>query len=414
VQENAPSAGAGSRLSLINPLASGFFLKAELPNPRPMWHTDAMTFQPIANPFLHADSTIRSLNRARIMALDGVPGAFDLLGKTGYDLLSAASLHRQISAAAARLQLNPAASDLIRRFDACFDQSATRRLACAMARRYGFRLGCLLLMLKRGEPANRAARPEWSDAHWTFWQAVQRVVVGGGLLAGRLGREAVATAQAVLARARVSDLELQYSPFGAHLPLVGLACFTPPGMTRSLLFDFGQSAVKRGCAHYQAGQLTHIDLWPDAPTVCQEHLPTHQSDAEIQQRWERMLTLIRASWATVPADQRAYTAIGMSLACYLLDGHPSSTDDGCYGALQKLSPHLASFIGGELVQRLGAAVPVRLMHDGAAAASVYAGYERTVVITLGTAIGNGFPPQHGGQSSRAHDFTLRPTAEPKP
>jgi hypothetical protein len=372
-----------------------------------------MILQPIANPFLHEDSATRSLNRARIMALGGASVEEGVLGKTGYDLLSAASLHLQIVAAADRLHLNPAARDLIRHFDACFDDPATRPHASLIARGYGYRLGCLLLMLKRGEPANRAARSEWSNEHWNFWQAVQRVFVGGGLLAGRLGGYAVETAQAFLADAGVTDLDLERTVFGAHLPLVGLARAAPPGVTRSLLFDFGQTAVKRGCAHYRAGQLTQLDLWLDAPTVCKELFPAQQSDQELQQRWQHMATIITASWAAVPADQQPHTALGISLACYLFDGHPSPRDHGCYGALQQLSAHLATFIAADLMQRLEYPVQLTLLHDGAAAANAYAGHNRAVVITLGTAIGNGFPPPHGDQRPMAKGFTLTLAAQPK-
>ena len=105
-----------------------------------------------------------------------------------------------------------------------------------------------------------------------------------------------------------------------------------------------------------------------------------------------MADIIAASWAVVPPDERPLTAIGISLACYLLDGHPSPRDTGCYGSLQRLSTHLATFVEGELAQRLGQAVNATVMHDGTAAAAAYAGHDRAVVITLGTAIGNGFPP----------------------
>jgi hypothetical protein len=372
-----------------------------------------MLVQPIANPFLYADSSVRSLNRARIVALQGVPVEAGVLGKTGYDLLSAASLQQLISAAADRLCLDPAAPDLIRRFDACFDNPATLAHAVEIARGYGHRLGCLLLMLTWGEPANRAARPTWSEAHWTFWQAVRQVYLGGGLMAGHLGRYAVETAQAFLTAAGMTTLALERAPFGAYLPLVGLARAAPSSMTSSLLFDFGQTSVKCGCAHYHAGQLTRIDVWSDVPTVCKEVFPAQHSDEELRQHWQWMADIIAARWTAVPPGQRPLTAIGISLACYLFDGHPSPQDHGCYGSLQRLSPHLATFIADELAQRLGQAVQVTLLHDGAAAAAVYAGRNQAVVITLGSAMGNGFPPREGKLWRMASDFALIPGIKPK-
>ena len=88
----------------------------------------------IDNPFLLEDSAVRSLNRARIVELGGVAAPEGVLGATGYELLSAASLGQQIAAAADRLGLDPAQPDLIRRFDACFGHSQARPHALAIAR----------------------------------------------------------------------------------------------------------------------------------------------------------------------------------------------------------------------------------------------------------------------------------------
>jgi hypothetical protein len=82
--------------------------------------------------------------------------------------------------------------------------------------------------------------------------------------------------------------------------------------------------------------------------------------------------------------------------------------------LQQLSSHLATFVTDELGRRLGQTAEVALLHDGAAAAAVYAGNDRAVVITLGTALGNGFPPAAGVLRPIARDFVLHPSAGHKP
>lgn len=231
-------------------------------------------------------------------------------------------------------------------------------------------------------------------------------MLGGGLLAGRLGAHALAAARALLGSAGVADLAIEHAPFGAYLPLVGLARAAPPAIKRSLVFDFGQTSVKQGWARYKAGRLVQLALWPDAPSVCDGLFAAPESDLAIERRWERMAALIGAGWAALPPGQRQHTAVAIGLACYLFGGHPSPHDRGCYGALQRLNPNLATFIADSLALRLGQPVPLALLHDGAAAATLYAGAERTVVITLGTAIGNGFPPEPGAVWPVAPDFRL--------
>ena len=122
----------------------------------------------LGNPFLREDSAVRSLNRVRIAALPGLSVEDGVLGQTAFDLLSAASLQRLIAAESDRLRLDPTATDLVRRFDTRLFRDEALPHAAAIARRYGRRLGCLLAVLKRGERANRTARPEWTDAHWDF------------------------------------------------------------------------------------------------------------------------------------------------------------------------------------------------------------------------------------------------------
>ncbi len=357
------------------------------------------------NPFLDGDNTVRSLNRAPLVALPGVAVDDGVLGRRGYDLISAAALTNAIAAAAPALGLDPAAPDLILRFDRCFDEAAARPRAETIARAFGRRLGFFLLMLRRGEAANRAARPEWSDAHWAYWSRVRGVVLGGGLLAGRLGPLAVPAAQELL-DAHGAELRLTRAPYPAQLPLLGLARSAPLTARALLAFDFGQTAVKRGLARFADGALAAMQLWPNAATDCEDLSRPERSREEARGRWGRMLDLCAASWADLPALERGQTALGISLACYLNDGHPAPTELGCYGVLQLLAPHLESFVRQEIRQRLGAPVDVVLRHDGTAAAAAYAGETDWVVVMLGTAIGSGFPPEAAGLWPLADAFRL--------
>ena len=85
---------------------------------------------------------------------------------------------------------------------------------------------------------------------------------------------------------------------------------------------------------------------------------------------------------------------------------------GCYGALQELCAHLTTFMRQEIARRLGQAIELVALHDGTAAATAYAGHDRAVVITLGTAIGSGFPPPEAGLHPLAGEFILHESAMP--
>ena len=345
------------------------------------------------NPFAAADAAARSLNRARLVELPGVAGVADLLGRSASELLSAAAVTGLVRAAADRLALDPDAPALLRAFDGCFDDPATHPAALAVAGEVSRRLGALLLMLWQGDAANRAARPEWNAAHWAYWAAVQRVVAGGGLMAGRLGEAAVPAAGAFLAAAGC-PITIERSPYGDAIALVGLARHAPADAERMLLFDFGHTAVKVGLATYRDGRLIEVTRRPSLPPPCEDSWYEHSGPEWARARWERMASAIAAAWAAmVPPGAGERVAVGLCLASHLQNGHPVGQDRGCYTVLRELAPHLATFVRDDLTARLGPFRSLALLHDGLAAASTHAGEAHTVVLTLGTSIGTGYGPE---------------------
>jgi hypothetical protein len=116
-----------------------------------------------------------------------------------------------------------------------------------------------------------------------------------------------------------------------------------------------------------------------------------------------MVALIVTAWQEAKRANGVEPAVIASLACYMHNGHPYPYDTGCYGRLQQLGDNLQAFLAMRLSERLNRPVNLQLVHDGVAAATVYAGAEQTAVLTLGTAIGIGFPPFPAG---------LRPLAMP--
>jgi hypothetical protein len=353
------------------------------------------------NPFLTTgDALARSLNRVRLVAAPGVATSEGILGHTASELLSAAAICELVREAAGALGLSSDDPRLLHAFNRCFDDPRARPAGLAIADIAGRRLGVLLLVLWRGDPANRAARPEWGDAHWGYWRAVRRVVIGGGLFAGRLGAAAVPVANDFLAAAGC-PIAVERSPWGVALPLAGLARHAPPDAARMLLFDFGHTSVKRGLAIHRDSELVEVIRRPSLPAPGRGALD--ESQTTTARRWHDMRALIVADWRALhDAGQAESTAIGLVLAAHLRDGHTLDSDRSGYGRLGRLAPHLASFLRDELASTLGRFRSLALLHDGLAAASLCAGQPGTVALTLGTAIGAGYTPPVEG---------LRPLAE---
>lgn len=316
-----------------------------------------------------------SLNRVKLMSAPGLPAAW--VGKTSYQIMGRETLLQRIGEGLPDLT---AQADPIPAFNDLY-LARQHPAATAIADDMGRALGCLLLTLKLGEAANRAARAEWDDSYWDYWGHIEHVILGGGIMAGLLGRHMRDRAAAMLD----GYMSLTIADYPAALPLIGAARMAAPTTVSAWVFDFGGTNVKRGHVQYANQRLTTLEL---LPTVLIPPLP------EATDLWEFMLTTIMQTVGPRP-NSDAIMSIHVSLASYLHQCRFAvNIPDRPYGRLQTVtgSTDLCRPLSDALTQRSGLPVTVSAVHDGTAAAQVYAGARHTAVIVVGTALGIGFPP----------------------
>ena len=349
-----------------------------------------------------------SLNRVRIVDLPGVSLPPEVRNALAYDLLSAAALANQLRSRADQLGLaavRDAVPDvLLRRFDACFDhpEAEIRARAEEIARQLGAYLGYVILTLRRGDSANRAARPEWGDGYWRHWASITWVTIGGGVVAGRLGPRLVAHAVRTMTDARMDDCRVQLAPWPVLMPLVGAARAMVPGGPSAVVLDFGQSYIKRARAVYDQSALASLHLLPAVPT------PLADMTVEGAGRLaEYMVSVVADTWreAVHPGVPLAPTIV-ISLASYIRDGRPLPRQGGPYAAMSPITDNLERWLCRRISERVGYPLGVALLHDGTAAALACAGEERAAVITMGTALGVGFSPPADSLRPIASGFSI--------
>ncbi len=340
-----------------------------------------------------------SLNRVRIVDLPGLEIPADVKGKTAYELVSAAALTELIRRHATALKLAPSlsGSSLRLAFDACLeaDQTDVRAAATEIAHTVGRNMGYVLLALKRGENANRRARPEWGSTHWDRWAKTERVWLGGGLVSGNLGPHVAHRANQVMQEGDVQDCVVYISPHGALLPLVGAARHVPRGAEAAVVLDFGGTTVKRAWVVLQRDQIVELHPLPSQPAPDSNHRqPTREQAVHligdmvsvIARTWRRATTAGLSPSGTVP----------ICLAAYVKDGNPMVTHAGGTYQATLVTDNLQAELGQRVSEQLGVPVSVKLLHDGSAAAAAYAGQQRAAVIVMGTALGIGFPGDDAG------------------
>lgn len=350
-----------------------------------------------------------SLNRVMIVDLPGLDVDAGLVGRTALDLLSAPALVEALLTDADALGLdatersNPGALPPL--LDRCLASSDPQVRAAAerIARRFGRRLGYIILALRRGDAANRAARPDCDASYWDHWSRVGRIWLGGGRASGRTGPALLRAADALLREAGMDDCALDLADAPAHLPLIGAARSVPPGARRALVLDFGHSYIKRAIAGYTGAALTSLRSLPPLPAP---HIDTAASDA-VQSLAEALVDALVDSWRAAQEYGDLALAIVASVASYIADNHPLPRQSGLYAQTYALGDNLGRWLARRAGQRLSRAVTVTLLHDGSAAARTYAGAHDAAVIMLGTSLGIGFPPSEEGLRPVAARLDIR-------
>jgi hypothetical protein len=352
-----------------------------------------------------------SMNRVRIVDLPGLVVDPEVKGRNGSQLVSAAVLAQLIRQYAGSLQLDPTVEDheLRLALDGCLVcEDATVRIAAEMVgQRLGRNLGYILLTLKRGDAVDRAARTEWDDSYWSHWGKIDRAWLGGGLVSGRLGPVIRKHAQALFEEAGIGDYAIQISPYGSALPMVGVARRVPPASETALVFDFGSTLIKCARAVYKNGEVTELWRLPSHPAGwARIERASDDPVGQADQLLGYMVSAITRTWRA--AGLSPGSPILASAAAYVQDGHPLPVQHrGGYVQLRRITDNLQAELAQRVGAELGEAIDVSLVHDGTAAATTYAGAKTAAVITVGTAMGVGFPPPAGGLMALSPNLVIR-------
>lgn len=308
-----------------------------------------------------------SFNRVKVVDVPGFPE--DLVGSSAYHLLRKSALIELVLEADPALRAD---SDPIVAFDRKhFCSGAPTTEGSAIANEIGTRLAAVLHTLRTGSRMSREARPEWNDSHWDFWAGVEHIVLGGGMVSGRLGQAIVDMAN----RALTGLLSIRIPTDPQHLPLLGAALTQPEESGCRIVLDCGQSVIKRGIASYDRGKLAGL-------RTLAGHTAPKGGDGR------GVLSGIVAAFedARMHCDDRISGNSVICVASYVdADGQPQP--DEYIGTLFELGESVPRVLADAL-----SLASVRLLHDGTSAAIPFAGEDRTAVVVMGTALGWGVPP----------------------
>ena len=350
-----------------------------------------------------------SINRIRVVDLPGIIVDEAVRGEQAYALLSAPAICAYVQAGADDLCLPPrlralaqkspeARTEIPRFLEQCLsnEQNQVRRAAQAITQQLGRNLGYILLTLHRGDAANQSARSDWAPSDSAAWGAVQRVVLGGGLMGGPLGQGIIASARALLAEVGHPDLfRLETAAHARDMALLGAARYVAPDARRAVVLDMGQTGTKRAVFTCSDGTLLSATRLASVPVPWPwRNNPTAAQQIDSRQVLSYISSTICRTWQEAAATgEIPHPRVPISIAAYVRDGE--LLGNGIYATLSRLTSDSRSLIAEAVSRHCDIQVELQLIHDGTAAAALYAGAPDAAVLVVGTALGAGFPPSSG-------------------
>lgn len=341
-----------------------------------------------------------SVNRIRLVKLPVYGVDDEIEGLTVKEFFNAKLVIAAVKAHADELHID---------LSSCHEKKLPRRLAqkaadetdesgAALARkmmmRFGDRLGLLLLALKLGEPENRAAREDWTDAHWEYWAQVRDIILVGGLASGLFGEILRERIEAVFALRGIAPYNILLYDNAAQAAVLGCASCIKARDGVFVVMDFGQTSIKRSYVVKCDGEITEVKTLESIASKNMEWVMPDEEE-RLRQAKELHAYLAAAVEQTFrEAKQATKTQPGseviISVASYTVDGTLNDSRSG-YAKLCALGSNYAELLAWELSGRLRCGIDVRLLHDGTAVALNFRRRRDTVCLSVGSYFGIGFP-----------------------
>ena len=138
---------------------------------------------------------------------------------------------------------------------------SVKETAEKITKKFGERLGVILLTLKKGQKENRIKREDWSDTHWEYWNTIENVILVGGLASSKVGERLKYYVQRVFEDSGTKCYKIILNKDSANIGIKGSATYIKNANpdTPYLIFDFGQTFMKRSIVKIENRQVKNIE-----------------------------------------------------------------------------------------------------------------------------------------------------------
>lgn len=259
--------------------------------------------------------------------------------------------------------------------------------AISLANKFGDRLASVLTTLLNPSNTSIANRDNWTDIHWSYWQTIRQIYLVGGLTSPLLTQHFYQSIIKAFKTQSIDKVTITFIEGSQNMGTRGLASIIHDG--DYLLFDFGQTSIKRARALKQQGK-TVIESYLEPIEAKYLFYKNTDQVVLIDTAHELDNYIINVIQKTISETGFTGDNIYMSIANYVSNGKIYSARGG-YGKLAYVADNYQQHIERKLSKQCNHKYSVRLFHDTSAMALLYRDHPNTAVISLGTAFGVAFP-----------------------
>ena len=350
------------------------------------------------NPFIEDGflSLNVSINKLFIYKMPTDKVQENLSGKTALDIFSTKLFIDEIKSNAQelKLDLNKIEEKILPQYlDDLLDcdNLNVKEAAEKIVKKFGERLGVILLTLKKGEKENRLKRKDWNDDNWDYWRHIENIILVGGLASAKVGEKLKYYVEKVFKEAETECYKIILNEDSSNIGIKGSATYieNPEDDKTYLIFDCGQTFIRRSIVSIGNKKVENII---NLSKVLSSNVDWefHSIEEEKEEAYKLHKHILDTILNTIKESKNNLgDSIVISIAHYVRNG--LFANRGGYGKLRLLTNNYEEYLSAEIYKEIKKKFNVKLVHDGTAMAAAFSNYPNAVCISLGTAFGVGFP-----------------------
>ena len=199
-------------------------------------------------------------------------------------------------------------------------------------------------------------------------------------------------ANEVFKMANVKPYDILLFNNSSHLGVMGCATLIKESYKSNLIFDFGQTRIKRSLITVKNKEIVDEVFMQSCDSKYMKY--GIKDEEERRQEGIKLHEYVKTIIIDTYNELKDYSNVGneiiISIASYIIDGKLNDHRGG-YAKLSLVSDYYEQYLSEELEKELKKPIKVKFVHDGTAIALRFKEYKNSVCLSLGTAIGVGFP-----------------------